>query len=690
MIYKTKSGEGHHHLFFVPEGTSRVISTENADHAHEIEIVAGGQAYVSESTGDPEKEPHLHEVVEVKNVPPAKIPSIGDAELVEEVRQLYREAYNISADSWKKAEESEEFYLGDQWDPRDKRTLEHSGRACLTINESAAQLDTLLGYQRNNRTDFKFLPIEGSDAMGGHILDKVVKNIAEQNNYVYEETQVSEDQYIAGRGNFAVYMDYDKNIQGDIVIEKVCWRDVLYGPYEKMDRSDCEYLVKQKMFSLERMKRMFPDHADELQIDYNMWMDCKQSHQTVAGLEYSKSTGTMTIPGTEMTILDIQKKEYRLIELWRKQFRTEYILVDLRTDLVENVTGVDKKIRSALDKEESYKIVARTVYDLRCTKVCGGVVLEDEIVELPDNDFDTIPVHAKYKNGRWYGKMEELKDVQREINHRHSQNVDIVNKSISYMWMYDDDTFASPHAEQDFLDRGTEPGFAAKLKDSERPPHQVMGGKVPVEVVQLMNISTEKLYRISNVPQETQGDSKMQLSGAAIREKVQVALQSNRYLFDNMNLAKKLVAHKVVGLIQKHYSPERILRLIRDTSPTADPMEQELQAMEDQAILDLLKNVDLLKYDIQVDQSPYSPTIRMANQILLQEMMSQGAPVPFPYFVEQSDLPDKERLLAQFQQDQQREQQMQQAKIDGEKDKARIAAMAKMQGQGAPAGPPQG
>lgn len=689
MLLKSKPGAGHHHIWFIPDGAMRGDSTVNDDHGHQITKV-DDTYYVSEEAKEG-GEPHVHEVVEVKNVPPPKIPKITDEELVNEVRTLFKEAYDLSYESWTDAEESEDFYCGKQWDETDKRVLEQAGRACLTINESGAQVDTLLGYQRNNRSDFKFLPIEGSDSLVGKIIDKVVKNICEQNNFVYEETGVAEDQYIAGRGNFAVYYDYDKDIEGEIVVEKVNWRDVFYGPYEKLDRSDCEFVVKQKMFSKDRLQRMFPDHADEIQKDFNLWQMAKDK-VTISGLEYSKQTGTLTIADTDMTVLDIQRKEYRLVELWRKQFRTEYILVDLNTMQVENVTGVDKKIRQALEKEDKYRIVARTVFDIRVTKVGGNVVFSDEIVDVVDNDFDVVPAHAKYKNGRWWGKMEELKDPQREINHRHSQNVDIVNKSISYMWMYDDDTFANPHAEQEFLDRATEPGFAAKLKDSERPPHQVQGGKVPVEVVQLMELSTQKLYRISNVPQETQGQSKMQLSGAAIREKVEVALQGNRYLFDNMDLAKKLVAHKIVALVAKHYTPQKIIRLIRDTTPTTDPLEQELQAMDDQAIMKLLETNDLMKYDIQVSQSSYSPTIRMANQMILQEMMGQGAPVPFDYFIEMSDFPDKERFLAKFQAQQQQQQQLEQAKIQTEKDKALIAqGIIPGGGQGGqPQGPPQG
>jgi hypothetical protein len=657
-LFTTKTGSGHGHLFFVPDGQDMAYGTDHEGHSHEITVVGdtffiGRSIYPEGYEG--EEEEHDHEGQEIVQKIRDALPKEDDEIKVKDVQELFKAAFQNNSESYKNAIQSEEFRAGKQWEDTDKKVLEGANRACLTINESGAQIDSLLGYQRNNRSDFKHRPIEGGDAKVGQIADEIIKNICEQNGFVFEESRVSEDQYVAGLGNFNVNIDFDDNIEGDIVVERMSWRDVLYGPYEKLDGSDCEYLVKQKMYSKERLKTMFPEKAEDIQKNYDHWYDYKDK-KTISGMEYSEATGTIFLADNEMPKLDIAKKEYRLIECWRRHYREEYILIDLRSGGIENITGVSKAIRKQFEKRaEEFKVVRRVVYDMRVTKIAGDVLLSDEISDLPPKfGFDVIPVHAKFQNGKWWGKMEEMKDLQREVNHRRSQLVDIINKSVSYMWMIDDDTFNNPADEQEFKDHATTPGFVGKVADVGRPPLKIEGGKVPVEVIQLEQLSKDSLYRIANIPMESQGDSKMELSGAAIREKTQVALQANRYLFDNMNMAKKIMAKKIMALVQKYYTPERIIRLIRNNRPEAEMAQQpEALNMDDQAIMELLENNDLMELDLVVDTSPYSPTIRMGNQILLQEMIKQGAPIPFPYFIQQSDLPDKENLLAMFNQQQQ-------------------------------------
>lgn len=685
MLFKSKAGQGHHHLYFVPEGSDRGISTEAKGHTHECVISTDEEGNLIAYDIEAGENPHVHTLVEVEIPEITKLPKEDDDEVVNDVHQLFKESYEINKDSYENADESENFVNGNQWDERDIQSLRRQSRACLTINESGAQINTLLGYQRNNRSDFRHRPVEASDAKVGLILDEVVKNILENCGFIYEESSVAEDQYVAGRGNFCVYMDWDDNIEGDIVVERYNWRDVFYGPYEKLDRKDCEYVIKQKMFSKKRLERMFPDKADDFEKDWKLWQT-RQEKQTVTGKEYSVETGrTLTIAEGAWTKVDLAKKEYRLVECWRKNFRTEYILVDTNTNEVENITGVGKSLRNQLAKDDRFEVVTRTVYDMRVSKVAGNVLVSDEIVDVHDNDFDMVPVHAKYRmtnKCQWQGPMEGMKDVQREINHRHSQVVDIINKAISYMWLTDDNTFANPQDEEEFKLQATQPGFVGKVADVGRPPMKIEGGKVPVEVIQLMQLSSDKLYRISNIPQETQGDSKMQLSGAAIREKTSVALQANRYLFDNMNLAKKSVDKKIISLMQKHYSPERIVRLLRNgnSSEQSNPQMQEIYAMQDAEIMRMLENSDLMKYDIVVDTSPYSPTIRMANQILLQEMMTQGVQIPLEYYIEESDMPNKEKFLAMLNQQRAQQQKLEEGKQDTEIRKAMIAREGRQQG----------
>ena len=86
--------------------------------------------------------------------------------------------------------------------------------------------------------------------------------MSDQNDFESEESEVCDDQRITGRGFFNMYIDYDTNIEGEIIIEQFSWDDCYLGPHKKKDLSDCEYLNKTKWFSGPKIKQLWPDKAD--------------------------------------------------------------------------------------------------------------------------------------------------------------------------------------------------------------------------------------------------------------------------------------------------------------------------------------------------------------------------------------------------------------------------------------------
>ena len=111
--------------------------------------------------------------------------------------------------------------------------------------------------------------------------------------------------------------------------------------------------------------------------------------------------------------------------------------------------------------------------------------------------------------------------------------------------------------------------------------------------------------------------------------------------------------------------------------------------MQDEEIIRLLETKwdELLNYDIHVAQSPYNETIRAANFQTWMEASNQGFPVPPEAMFEMSDLPNKERVLGLYQQQQQAAAEEAQATRDMEIQKTLIANQEKMMGQpGVPSG----
>ena len=257
----TKAGKGrasHYHVAFLNESKNpkTILISEEKDHGHggawmDIQegLMSQNGSPIPQMPGrwiiTPGKDGHTHEIGE--EVPAStKSDNETDEETVSDVRSLFKEVLELEGDYRKRGEESEGFVAGfgttgtmeGQWEKKLKTKLINADRAALTINEIEPKLDILSGHQRQNRLDIKYFPVEEGDSTTAEILNIPTKNLLEQNNFNFEETEEFDDGMITGRGNLNLYVDYEKNLDGDIIVEWFPWQQAFYGPHNKKDASD--------------------------------------------------------------------------------------------------------------------------------------------------------------------------------------------------------------------------------------------------------------------------------------------------------------------------------------------------------------------------------------------------------------------------------------------------------------------
>jgi hypothetical protein len=641
---------------------------------------------------------HTHEGVEDPRSAPLdeEKPPGEETEVVSDVIRLFKTAREIEWEGRKDSTESEGFYSGEgQWDKTVKKALEDASRAALTLNEIESKIDLLSGYQRQNRSDIKYLPVEEGDQRVVDVLNTLTANILDQCNYEHEETAIFEDGLIAGRGFFHVFVDYDKNPEGEIVVEHFPWDDVYLGPHRRADAKDLEYYVKAEWFSEAKLKQMFPEKIQELSRDMASLLGLKseplelQPQPDAYDAAFAGGEGRPAPLTPDPDFVDVARKEFLLLECWRKEYESE------------PVTMVDKKVQSLRDWTESditgakqfAKITERKVDRIRVTLVAGTVLLKDEYSDLYGGKFPLIPYYAKKRGDKWWGKVEPAKDAQREINKRHSQIVDILNKAAAYGWFYDQNTFTDLGQEQKFKDHAGTPGFTLKVNDTQRPPLQIEGIKFPNEIAAMEEVSTVKLREIMNINPELLGINTKAESGLAQIEKKRQGLIGNEYLFDNLNLCKKQLGRLLIQLIRQTYTADRVLRVLGGQSsknPNMKIGQQPYGPDRQQEIVGLLATSDLEKYDVAVSESAHSPTQRRANFVAWSELAGKGIPVPPMLLVQLSDLDNKEEVIAAIQAQMQAQMQMEEKKLQVELQKTMIAKQPNPPPAGPGKGPPPG
>jgi hypothetical protein len=691
LLKTVKKGNGHTHIVAINNKTGEGQTSKTKDHTHIVRFVAdtrptldGGM--VPEGSGRWMLEPaenHTHEAVPY--VPEPKQDKEDDEKIVADCLQLFRVAKDIEKEARDDAKASIKFYRGEQWDAQQKSMLEKAKRACLTINQTEPKVDLLSGYQRQNRTDIKYMPTEEGDQRISEVLNIVSKNILENCNFRFEETEVFEDGVIGGRGLFHIFADFSRDIRGDVIVEKFEWDDVYFGPHVKKDLSDCEYLVKTKWYSRSKVEKMYPDKKALIGQEFDD-SDEKEVREPV-GDKYAY-TDNKIIATTDPDLIDLSKKQVRLLEVWRKEYKRSYVVANPDADFYYNASDWSEGDIKALGTITMLTVLPYVEHRMRMTKLAAEVLLDDEYPDLATQDFDIIPFYAKKRGDYFWGKIHPVKDPQREVNKRHSQLVDIMNRQAAYGWFYDDGTFPDKTEVENFRSNSSAPGFIQRISSIKSLPEKIEGAKVPTEIIQLLQIEDKMVRDIFNVNLEMEGNQSNAQSGIAILERKKQGLVGNEFLFDNLSLAKAKIGRLLVAYIQKYYTPERMMRILGNENakapitiggqPFQDPMKEEL--------FELLKESDLTKYDVTVAESGWSPTTRIANATMWFELAAKGARVPMPFLIELSDLPEKDKVLQMFAAESQQRAQVEQDKNAVEIEKTKIAAMSKLMSGGKSAG----
>jgi len=606
----------------------------------------------------PAMDGHDHVIVDYKVKPAEKTEK--EKEIIDDCMALWREGVEIVEDCAKKGREAEDFFKGKQWDEDVERGLNALDRAALTINEIAPNIDTLIGYQMEQRTDIKYLPQENGDQRVADMLNVIVKKILDNCYFQREETKVFKDQCLSGKGVFNVDMSFTDNIQGVIKVERFPWDDIVYGPHEKEDLSDCEFEVRSRMVSIAKLKQMFGKKAKEIEKNYSEYKGqfpvVKDNGVNGTHTDYRSAEKIDDMPFTlngTIPLVDVQKKQFRLVQCTRKTYKEVTVLFHQEENFFFTAYDWKPEDIEAASTLPGFQYVSQVKPRMRITKFCGNLVLSDENpADLPMHDFYTVPAYGYRQDGEFWGKVEGAKDPQRELNKRRSQAMDTMNRLGASVYYIEPETFTDAQEKERFKKKRSKPGSIFEVTDSNRRPVLEAGAELPVSLVNMMQLDQQNLQRLMNVVVEQGGANE---SGTMFMEKKKGRLTGNQFLFDNLSFAKQKLGKIIVALLQRYYPPERLQKLlnsqyVRQKFKVGDKDFAEYSKEE---ITEMLSGANLLEYDVIVSESSFSASTRLGIAKTLFELMSQGADIPPELALEFLDVPADikvnitERLQAQ-------------------------------------------
>lgn len=663
----SKFGRGrgsHDHVVYLddetgePTGFASIHKSGKNEHTHDVSWRWIVEPVIDPNTGQevypgqgewvigPSEDGHTHDEILDYEPKDETLPEDEDEQqIINGVVEHWLEAKQLEDESLEAFSESEDFYCGNQWDEADKNYLTAKNRACITHNVSAVEIDRLCGFQREQREDLHYTPQEDGDQVVADALNIVSKIILRASNFEMEESDVFLDMSIGGRGVFNFYVDTEENIEGEIKIERYPWDAVRLGPHEKKDFSDGEYYVKDRMYSLNKLKQMWPEKADDIDKDWMAFLETpiKTGPDDISdGYNTPDSSETVRlhhqvggVPFASKT-----KKEFRLVERWMKIYTKIWVVVDSQ-EQVHRLEGWRDSDVKAIETLPGFYVFPKWITKIRITKFAGNTLLEDSYpAEVAADKFHIIPVYATKRGNKFWGKMELIKSPQINLNKRMSQLVDILNRMTAYGYYYDDGTFADEKDKKHFLENSTKPGFMQRVADVNNPPKKEEGVKFPSELANMVQMDVQRIIDMMNVQVDSAGANE---SGSKFLQRQRSRMAGNEQLFDNLRLAKQQIGRMLVHMIQMYYRPERLYRML-ESANTREPVElggQPLSNFPPEEIIRLLTEKDLTKVDIDVTESPHTPTARIAAGMLLQELAQAGAQIPPEAIIQSTMLPER-------------------------------------------------
>jgi hypothetical protein len=539
---------------------------------------------------------------------------------------------------------SEGMYLGagEQWSEQDKHLLQQQGRPAYEFNEIMPSVNSAIGYQIHNRLDIAFKPRGGdADLQTATLLSKVTMQVADMCQLRWLETQVFTDGLVQQRGYFDLRIDFDSNMHGDIRLGTLDPMDVIPDPDSKTyDPDGWADVVITRWLTLDEIQQLYgkaaktkaeasgddgPDFGD---------LDDEEERAKFGG---KNQPGLYDAFGTAEDGL----RRYRVIDRQRWVYELTHCMVwpDTGDVQVEDAMAEDSIADALLQGAVRSKRMRKRIQWAVSTY---STTLFDKY--SPYEHFTVVPFFAYFRRGKTRSMVDNAIGPQKVLNKAVSQFVHILNTSANSGWITDQNSITNMDADE-LEQRGAQTGLHIEVKEGARRPEKIQPNTVPSGIDRLIDRATQTLKDVT-VPEAMRGNQGAEVSGIAIQAKQFASQQQLAVPLDNLAMTRRLLALRILKLIQTYYDSARVFRITETDPMTGKQVEERLEINQfDQATGRYLNDVTVGTYDVVITEQPMQVTFMNSQFQQALEMREKGVRIPDATVVQYSNLSNKAEIL---------------------------------------------
>lgn len=512
-----------------------------------------------------------------------------------EIRSEFQENYKYARDYWAPFMKDAQVYTlaasGYTWSNEERKALIKEGREPIEYNIMRRPLQFFDGYLRDNINEIIYGPVEGSDQKTADQFTKLGYYVWDKGNGFPTFLDAAGEGMKSGICLCGVYMDYSKDfINGDIGFFKRTYNSFVLDPtFESIDLKDCAFSITRDLVDKNYCKALLP-FIDPKEIDC-----LPQSYRDDKFMSYHP----------EFTTFSRNRNLVAYDQYYKRTTRKRKMLVDNSNSYYKDITDLSgeelKKLKLGISRlrdlrKEEDAIDPENIPDLQIMDVerpfvelnilLNGMHVysgEDKtgIVET----YPFVPLIAYLEPSVWMpsqriqGIGSCMWSLQRQFNKRHMKITDMMDTTISTGYKYLIGSVADPsELQQSGQNRiiGIDPENAPQGLDSVQ---ELRGGGANPELIQYQQVLDQLSLTLSNVNESSLGiDEKgnTQVSGRLAQVRIAQGLRGNRKIFDNIETAQQLLGGLVLKVLQTHYSPGKVERILGE-QPTEQFYEKEFE-----------------------------------------------------------------------------------------------------------------
>jgi hypothetical protein len=501
-------------------------------------------------------------------------------------------------------------------------------------------VNTALGEQVNRQADIRFKPKRGPASQAvADVLTKLVDHILDESDFAkHIEPQVYSDGLIMDRGYYDVRLSHNENVSGEIEIDTENPIAVIPDPdatsYDPKKWN--EVFVTRWMTPAEIGQRYGEKKKQEVMLrvaDTHFGNDSVEIAKHTFDGEERRSSDYYDIGDNEVV------RNIRVIERQHMQTTMVEKFIDPESQeahfVPESWTEEYKqKVLGAL-RTTSFKVKERRV---RWTISADNVLLHDDW--SPYRSFTIVPYFPIYRRGRPLGLVRNLLSPQEFLNKTRSQELHIVNTTANSGWLIAEGSLSNM-TEDELAEQGAKTGVVIKYNPGIEKPEKIKPNPVPTGVDRISSKGAMDIKEISGINESMLGMEAADVSGVALEQRTSRGQVQLQMPFNNLEYTRKLLARKILELIQDFYTEERIFYITNYAEPE-QPREQLI--INQNAAGQIVNNLSAGEYDVVISSTPARDTFDEMQFAEALSLRNAGVQIPDHFIVEASHLARKTEI----------------------------------------------